>query len=471
MQRAYLKRNYLLTMALFMALLTMLATLSLGFALRTKTATISHSAQRSTKRNYRQMGVLVAGLVILLVTLGLGFALWSKTITVTSTVGTGTVHAEIVKAFTDDDDVVDDGLGGVDQNDLDDCPDLGGVDKDGDGFTSCDPAASGPDPKPRYDKDVARCDVTIGADKQTAAITKTNVYPSYYCTVWFDIHNNGTIPLKIAAVKVNGVPVHPSIPTPFDLTGDGNPDITIHVTDITLCQQIDPDETIRMDIDQHILQGAPQGETFSYTVEIQFNQWNEECLEVDEFPNSEMQVTLLLPDGSTEDVTLTGPTTVHVSLAAIADASPTEVPEPDGLEQIPTEIVQMDLTGGLGPITVTFTLRDPAKSPFRRSTGEIEENVNNTPGVLDLPPFTPAGTASSFFDVFFEIEVGGTILHNEDPVRVEIPDLQHKPPGPGEQYCNPTQVPVTLFDEGGNPTDFKILAKCHIPNPLPELNG
>jgi hypothetical protein len=461
---------------LFAGLLVVLAALGLGFTLRSKTATISHSAQRSTKRNYRQMGVLVVGLVILLATLGLGFALWSKKITVTSTVGTGTVHAEIVKAFTDDDDVVDDGVDGVDQNDLDDCPDLGGVDKDGDGNTSCDPAASGPDPKPRYDKDVARCDVTIGEDKQTAAITKTNVYPSYYCTVWFDIHNNGTIPLKIAAVKVNGVPVIPSIPTPFDLTGpagtaDGLPDVTIHVTDITLCQQIDPGETIRMDIDQHVEQDAPLGTSFSYTLEVQFNQWNEECLEVDEFPNSEMQVTLLLPDGSTQDVTLIGPTTVNVYLAAIADASPTEVPEPDGLEQIPTEIVQMDLTGGLGPITVTFTLRDPAKSPFRRSTGEIEENVNNTPGVLDIPPFTPAGTASSFFDVFFEIEVGGTILHNEDPVRVEIPDLQHKPPGPGEKYCSPTQLPVPLFDEDGNLTDFQVLPKCHIPNPLPIING
>ena len=36
------------------------------------------------------------------------------------------------------------------------------------------------------------------------------------------------------------------------------------------------------------------------------------------------------------------------------------------------------------------------------------EVANNTPGVLDVPPFTATGTANSFFDVFTELSLDGT---------------------------------------------------------------
>jgi len=68
-------------------------------------------------------------------------------------------------------------------------------------------------------------------------------------------------------------------------------------------------------------------------------------------------------------------------------------------------LTELELTGtsSLGPMTVKL---DPA----RVSLGEIEELANNTPGTLDLPPFTATGTAFSFFDVFLQVEVGGQVL-------------------------------------------------------------
>jgi len=213
--------------------------------------------------------------VVALAAMGVGYALWYKVLTIDGTVNTGTVHAKFIDAFTDDDDVMNNP--DKDAADLDDCEDIGGVDMDGDTLTSCDPMASGAN-APRWDKDVARCDAGITDDENVAWVTKTNVYPSYYCTAWFEIENDGTVPVRIASATVNGVAVTPSVPTPFDLDGDGLDDVEIHLTGLDEeCQQIDPDEIVQMDIDQHILQDAPQGATLSYTVEVQLNQWNEPC--------------------------------------------------------------------------------------------------------------------------------------------------------------------------------------------------
>ncbi|NIM92150.1 MAG: hypothetical protein GTO18_00335 [Anaerolineales bacterium] len=227
------------------------------------------------------VGVLFMIMVLALASLGVGYGLWSKTLVITGEVRTGDVHAMFMDAFTDDDDKVDNP--DKDSQDTDECIDLGDVDRftEGDdnpisGFTSCDPAASGKDIKPHYDKDVAACVAEI-LDPQTAKVTKYNVYPSYYCTAWFDILNDGSIPVKVQSVKINGQPVRPSVITPFDLDDDELADVEIHVSEIKVCQQIEPNELVQMDIDQHVLQEAPQGGTLNYTVEVLLHQWNEGC--------------------------------------------------------------------------------------------------------------------------------------------------------------------------------------------------
>lgn len=229
-------------------------------------------------------------LVLGLATLGVAYGLWSKTLAIEGVVNTGNVNAEFTQAFTDDDDTVDDPT--KDSLDLDDCRDFGGVDRDGDGLTSCDPRASGPDPKPRHRKDVARCDARLADEDpqlgmQNGEVEIINGYPSYFCTSWFRIHNNGSIPVKVRRIDITDsagnviVPdAQPSTIYDLDLTGpggvpDGLPDLNLHITDIELQQQLDPSQEILMDLDMHVTQDAPPGSTFSFDVLIQLAQWNE----------------------------------------------------------------------------------------------------------------------------------------------------------------------------------------------------
>jgi hypothetical protein len=63
----------------------------------------------------------------------------------------------------------------------------------------------------------------------------------------------------------------------------------------------------------------------------------------------------------------------------------------------------MELTGGG---------IDVSESPTQASRGLIEEQQNVVSGTLDFP-------ANSFFNVFFEVELGGVTLHNAEAFRVE----------------------------------------------------
>jgi hypothetical protein len=242
------------------------------------------------KKRFLSTGILFMVLVALLAAIGIGYAHWTKTLNIDGTVNTGTVDAIFVAAFTDDDDAVDNP--DKDSQDTDGCVDLGLVDdagtynqqKDGpdNGYTSCDPAASGRDEKEHYEKDVARCDAAIDADdNEQAYVELVNAYPSYYCTAWFEIQNNGTIPVKIQEVRVNGVVVEPSQTNGFDLDEDGNADVDIHVTDITIGQQIEPEDPdnpgandAQMDLDIHVLQDSAQGANMTFEVEVDLVQWN-----------------------------------------------------------------------------------------------------------------------------------------------------------------------------------------------------
>jgi hypothetical protein len=115
----------------------------------------------------------------------------------------------------------------------------------------------------------------------------------------------------------------------------------------------------------------------------------------------------------------------------------------------------MNLTGG----GVMLRVRDITKSPFSPSLGQIEELVNNTPGRLDLDPFHPGG-ANSFFDVLFEIELpDGTILHNEQPVRIQAV-ISEKPWNTCFHFILPPESPVVLYDEANQPTEVNLVQGC-----------
>lgn len=204
----------------------------------------------------------------------------------------------------------------------------------------------------------------------------------------------------------------------------------------------------------------------------------EDIREEDLFPTSGAALQIETPFG-VETVRLSGPAAAHVSIGPNGEALDSDG---DGLDEVRTEMVQLQLAGtspSLGPVQVR--LRNLTQAPFGRSFGEIEEAVNLVPGRLDVPPFAPSGTAASFFDVFFEVELNspgappGTlpiVLHGEEGKHGETP-ISHKPPAAGEGYA--FQRPTQLADPNGNPAAARVLQGVHVPRceanaPLCQVN-
>jgi hypothetical protein len=241
-------------------------------------------------------------LLLSLAAIGVGIALWSKVLTIQGIVSTGSVNAEYVDVFTDDDDFVDDPA--FDSEDTGDCEISVGPDDsafgpennkdESDGITSCDPSETGLDPKPHYDKDVARCDAVLRdtdpdqEGEQGVAVAITNGYPSYHCTTWLFVRNTGSIPVLLHSVQIGGLAAFPCQlgSTPYDLDGDGAGDLEICVSGFDCipndgnqeCEepQIDPGDGFVMDLDMHVMQTAPQNATLTFDAEVCLHQWNEE---------------------------------------------------------------------------------------------------------------------------------------------------------------------------------------------------
>ncbi len=182
--------------------------------------------------------------------------------------------------------------------------------------------------------------------------------------------------------------------------------------------------------------------------------------EVDFFPESSGVFTLQVPFGQ-QSVQLSGPTTIYVGIGPDGEAADTDG---DGLDQVQTEMVQLELSGvsSLGPVKVRLRKDAGPGGGTPPSRGEIEELVNVEPGKLDLPPFAPSGTAESFFDVFFEVEIGTLKLHNKEPKRMRG-RITHKPPRRGELYESPDSI--VLYDEQDQPTGFVLTFARHVPDP------
>jgi hypothetical protein len=203
------------------------------------------------------MTTTVVLLFVALAVVGVGYGLWSKTLYIEGTVGTGSLDAVFVDPFTDDDGKVNDS--GLDSTDVGDCA-ISVNDPAG----SCDPKASGHNVA-RKDKDVGTCTVEYAAQDptgETLVLTIDNAYPSYYCTVFFDVRNTGSIPVKIFELAVVG---------PGITAGH----VTAHWTDLQIGQQIEPNQIVPGDLDLHVEQSAPQGGTITLIGKIQLVQWNE----------------------------------------------------------------------------------------------------------------------------------------------------------------------------------------------------
>lgn len=207
----------------------------------------------------RNTKLLALPMVVMLglLSTGLAYAHWSETLFVNGQVDTGELDWEFI-AWS--------------------CLDTGVDYHSRDGFAG-PPPLFWPDPEGKDVgwQEIIPHDTDGDGDIDTLEFNLYDVYPSYFTSVSVYAHNNGTIPLIIDSVIINGVVVLREEPTPvvrLDLSGDGKDDIEIWWGD-GFGEQREPSEwSPEMSFWIHVLQDAPQNATLGFTIEIVAIQWN-----------------------------------------------------------------------------------------------------------------------------------------------------------------------------------------------------
>src|SRR5574341_823112 len=193
------------------------------------------------------MTALVVVLLISLATMAVGYGLWSETLYINGTVNTGEVNAELSIQEVDQGD-----FPFFNQNDRSDDYEVEG-------------------------KDIANCAVGLSADKKTLDITITKGYPSFWCWVEFDVHNTGTIPIKVHQPKVLGAPPQTEVSTRFQwcyhfpFSPPPPPPVDEH-------PQLERSERVYCVLGFHVEQGAKENATYEFAAIVGAHQWNEEPL-------------------------------------------------------------------------------------------------------------------------------------------------------------------------------------------------
>ena len=148
-------------------------------------------------------------------------------------------------------------------------------------------------------------------------------------------------------------------------------------------------------------------------------------------------------------VTLHGTTKVAVYFDGDVEGSADDS-DGDGLDEVVTEMFELDMTGfhpAVGEIRVRL-------HPTIPSRGEIVEDSNDTPGVLDVWPFGLAGsTATSNFALYLQVEMNGQTYFTEQPKFMSTV-ITNKPPVAGEVYEGLNVVP--LISEFGFETPYRL---------------
>jgi uncharacterized protein YqcC (DUF446 family) len=216
----------------------------------------------------------------------------------------------------------------------------------------------------------------------------------------------------------------------------------------------------RDEIQLFYLNGEPSG----YWISAARHRPNPRVVERDPFPFSIGQLQLRLPTGFVDTIIMSGPAEAEVYFEGPEGVAYDD--NGDGLDEVETEIVALNLEGDsdvLGHVVVGL-------HPDIPSRGEIIEQKNNMDGILELPPFTEVGMATSYFNMYFQVTINdGPIprrLFTIDPKHMST-KIDHKPPGPGAVYVNLEDI--QLWDAFG-PTGYWLVATRHRPHPPVEVD-
>lgn len=154
-------------------------------------------------------------------------------------------------------------------------------------------------------------------------------------------------------------------------------------------------------------------------------------------------------------VSVSGPATEQVQIGPSGQASDTDG---NGRDDAAMDLIGLDLAG-MDPVLGQIRVGLAAGTA---STGRMEEQVNNTPGILDVLPYTVAGAADSFFDVYLEIQLAdlGKTLYSGQPAHW-AGVITHVPPATSDAYTGTTSGPIPLVDASAQPAgSLESIAAC-----------
>ena len=131
-------------------------------------------------------------------------------------------------------------------------------------------------------KDVGCTNVTLmdsdlDGDYDTMNVTIHNAYPWYYTHIAFKVHNDGSIPIKVWKIVVDGTEyfeIQPGQGILIDLNNDSKPDVQMWWGD-SFGTQIEPCSSVDISFDLTVLQDAPENSTLTFTISFMAIQWNE----------------------------------------------------------------------------------------------------------------------------------------------------------------------------------------------------
>lgn len=189
--------------------------------------------------------------------------------------------------------------------------------------------------------------------------------------------------------------------------------------------------------------------------------WPRPPIVISRISRASARLILQTPNGP-QTIRLAGPAETHTFIGEGGEATDSD---DDKLDDVQTELVRLSLRGSHPTLgSVELRLREGYSS-----TGTLEETENQVSGRLDIPPFAPKGTADSFFDVWFEIEITppsgvvqtssasqkGTVLHTSVPLQMRA-TVSSQTPLKDADHDFSAEEPVPLLDENEQESDYSM---------------
>lgn len=162
----------------------------------------------------KKVKYIVLALVLVLGLIGGAYAMWSETFTVDATATAATFEVK----FENPCDIVDDEKGVA----------------------------------------VTTCDVVD--DGKKLEVTVNNAYPGYWSDVKLNIENNSSIPVKVTRLEFNG---------DYEIEDE----ILAELEGVVLNEVIDEETVQEVIVKINVLSEAQQNQTYNFTVELDFSQW------------------------------------------------------------------------------------------------------------------------------------------------------------------------------------------------------